>query len=1048
MGRADTPMKYRLGIDLGTGSLGWAVLELNAEGEPIRIERLGSRIFGTGRKPKDNSSLAADRRQARSVRRRHDRYLQRRNRLLAELTAVDLFPIDLAERAALKKLQPFQLRAEGLERALTPHEFGRALYHLQQRRGFKSNRKADKGDNESSAMKDAIRDFDANIPEGETVGSFLWGEIQEGRGARARHRTEGSKNIYDFYIGREMVDAEFAALWEAQRSHHPSLLTAPVRERVHHAIFDQRPLKPVDPGKCLFEEGEKRASDALVSSQLFRLWQEVNSLRVRDLNDSGLTERPLTRIERDKAIDFLRPERKKTLVALRNVLFGRGSDWEFTHEAGERTDFKGDPVSAALADPRAFGDAWWKLSLDVQDEIARRIDNLEGPDSEHALGLWLMTEHSLDEAAAEYVVNKISLPDGHRRLSTLAIKKILPHLQEGWDAANNKALTYDQAVLAVSADAEARGDIGEAHRYRSHSQRHTGELFDALPYYGAVLRHYTQAVARAEDETVQRNTNPDEWEHGRIANPTVHIGLNQVRTVVNALVARYGPPAQIHVEVARELGQSREKRIEASKFRSEGEKRNNALRESLTATFEQPDNFHNRERLRLWEDLGPLNHKCVITGRTIDRTTLFSNEWQVDHILPFSRTLDDSYSNKMLVHFTANQEKGNNSPFEAFGQSGPRWDEILQRAETGFVRNPPKFRRFGEDAMERYENGEQDFIARQLTDTAYLARASKEYLGSLIDPNNVVTLPGRLTAMIRAKWGLNALLGTGNQKDRSDHRHHAIDAAVIAFTDRSTLKRMTDANRRAEDASKADPDGVAKLLKDFDQPWDGFYRDMENKVAGIVISHRPDHGPEGQLHEETAYGVLEGPDKEGRYLTRKREKDAKTGKVSGFEEPKWRPVIPIFRRGDGPDSALPYKAYIGGSNYCIEIVRLSSGKWAGEVISTFQANTREYQDFMKDKVAFHHSSFSGTPLVMRLVADDTIAIEEDGARRIMRLCKMDSDGPMYFAAHNEGNVAARSLDKSTEFSMLKKNANPLRDLQARRVFVDPLGNVLDPGFTP
>src|SRR5690606_6088573 len=112
---------------------------------------------------------------------------------------------------------------------------------------------------------------------------------------------------------------------------------------------------------------------------------------------------------------------------------------------------------------------------------------------------------------------------------------------------------------------------------------------------------------------------------------------------------------------------------------------------------------------------------------------------------------------------------------------------------------------------------------------------------SLIDPDNVLTMPGRLTGMLRAKWGLNSLLAPDAIKNRADHRHHAIDAAVIALTDRGTLKRVTDANRRAEKLYQSNDEGEKKLLKDFEPPWEGFHREMGRKVDAIVVSHKPDH---------------------------------------------------------------------------------------------------------------------------------------------------------------------------------------------------------------
>lgn len=1028
MSRGNEDLNYRLGLDLGTGSLGWAVLELDESGRPCRIERMGSRIFGSGREPKTLTSLAADRRQARQMRRRRDRYIQRRTRLMHELVAAELMPEDGGERAALKNLDPFELRARGLTERLEPHEIGRALYHLQQRRGFKSNRKADRGNPEKSAMKAAIRDLDAALGEDETVGLYMWRRIQRGEKARVVPRKVGSKNEYDFYIDRAMVEREFDLLWERQRSHHPALLTDQARDKVKHAIFDQRPLKPVDPGRCTLEPNQKRAPLALVSTQLFRIYQELNALRVTDETSLTLAKRPLTRDERDKGVAFLRARAKSTLNALKKEIFGRESA-KLSLDAGERTSILGDIVSFELSKPAALGARWWDLTLDEQDEIANILHDAES--DEEVVELLGQTGLSDDEVTG---AAEAALPEGYSRLSAVAIRKILPHLMNDWDSEADAALTYDRAVVAAG--------------YHSHSDLHGGELFERLPYYGQVLPRHTQDLANRDSFHVRSTANADEWEYGKVANPTVHVGLNQVRIVINALIDRYGAPAEIHVEVSRDLGQSAEGRREASSKRAQNEKLNDALRAELAA-LGQRDNFANRERLKLYNELSALNHVCVLTGIPIAKSRLFTNDFQVDHALPYSRTLDDSLSNKILVHHTANQYKGNRSPFEAYatlnnGDENPEWALILDRAESAFGKTSPKFRRFAADAMDRYENGDQDFIARQLTDTSYLARLTREYLAALalsggdgFHPERIVAMPGRLTSLLRGKWGLNALLSDTGEKQRSDHRHHAVDGLVIALSDRSTLKAVTDANKKAEDKYRLSNDaGVKKLLDDLPLPWDGFVDDAQAAVDRIVVSHKPDHNERGQLHEETAYGVLGGPDKEGRYHV------AKSG-----EEPKWRPVVPVFRRGEGPDSALPYKAYVGGSNYCIEIVRNDKGRWEGEVISTFQANQADFQAFMAETSVYRSQSFSGRDLVMRLVAGDCIAVErEEGGREVLRLTKMESVGSMYFADVREGNIDARDRDKELPFKMLKKNANPLRETRARRVFVDPIGRVFDPGF--
>ncbi|MDP4835743.1 MAG: hypothetical protein NWS01_01140 [Burkholderiales bacterium] len=148
-------MRYRLAVDLGTTSLGWAMVRLNEENEPNAVIKAGVRIFSDGRNPKDGSSLAVTRREARSMRRRRDRLLKRKARMTKSLIEHGFFPEGEKERKALVTLNPYTLRARGLDEALKPEEFARALFHINQRRGFKSNRKTDKKDNESGALKQA-----------------------------------------------------------------------------------------------------------------------------------------------------------------------------------------------------------------------------------------------------------------------------------------------------------------------------------------------------------------------------------------------------------------------------------------------------------------------------------------------------------------------------------------------------------------------------------------------------------------------------------------------------------------------------------------------------------------------------------------------------------------------------------------------------------------------------------------------------------------------------------------------------------------------------
>ena len=138
-------MLYRIGIDVGTNSLGWAAVRLKTEGdESLRAGPLldmGVRIFSDGRKAEGKASNAAARREKRGPRRNRDRRLMRSAEMLESLVEFGLLPEDEGDRKDIEKLDPWVVRARALDEKLDVFEFGRALFHLQQRRGFKSNRK-------------------------------------------------------------------------------------------------------------------------------------------------------------------------------------------------------------------------------------------------------------------------------------------------------------------------------------------------------------------------------------------------------------------------------------------------------------------------------------------------------------------------------------------------------------------------------------------------------------------------------------------------------------------------------------------------------------------------------------------------------------------------------------------------------------------------------------------------------------------------------------------------------------------------------------------
>lgn len=440
-------MRYRLALDLGSTSLGWAMIRLNASNQPCAVIKAGVRIFSSGRNPKDGSSLAVTRREARAMRRRRDRLFKRKVRMIDTLIKYGFFPMEEAQRKALETMNPFILRAKGLDEALTPAEFGRALFHINQRRGFKSNRKTDKKDNGNSALKSAVNKLRTALEyeDSRTVGEWLYKRHLTGQTVRSRFRQNRVEKddktriekSYDLYIDRAMIEHEFDALWAKQAELNPALFTELARAELKDVLLYQRSLKPVKPGRCTFLPDEERAPLALPSTQRFRMYQEVNHLRILR---EGLREEPLTLQQRDNLIVALEKNNKHSFTQIKKLL-GIGGAVQFNFEDPKRLELKGNVTSAILSKSGHFGESWFKFDEAKQDAIVLQLVTEE---NETRLVRWLQKETGVDEKRAETIANA-ALPQGYGSLGMLALARILPELRRG-------VTTYDKAVQAAGFD--------------------------------------------------------------------------------------------------------------------------------------------------------------------------------------------------------------------------------------------------------------------------------------------------------------------------------------------------------------------------------------------------------------------------------------------------------------------------------------------------------------------------------------------------------------------------------------------------------------------
>lgn len=1066
-------MKYRIGIDLGTNSLGWAAIQLRAGNDGALgagpLLDMGVRIFSDARNPKDKSSNAAQRRGPRGARKNRDRKLGRGRAMMGALIKAGLMPADQAARKALEKdhPDPWILRADALDTPLEPYQIGRALFHLQQRRGFKSNRKTD-GD-EDGAMYDAIEAarFKMEKAGARTLGELFGRQRKEqlaennslGKGngkplprARVKPQMDGSKMAYDYYPDRAIILDEFEKIWAGQVGHHSEIMTSTAHKQLKHIVQYQRPLKAQKAGKCTFLPDQPRAPKALPSAQYARVLQEVNNLTV---GATGTQTRSLTDDERDQLVAFLmRPTNKtgkRTFKSIRKLLSLPDSQ-KFNLESRKRDHLVGDETAARLMQDDVWGKGWLDLELARQDDIVTQLLETE----QHAdLVVWLRTNCALDQMRAKVVANA-RLPDQHGRLSAMALGKLIPHLEVG--------KRYDEAAKMEFKDHRSLGD-GVIHE-------------EALPYYGEILSRHTAFEKDAPEGG--KDTRNAEEKHGRVANPTVHVALNELRKVINDLIKRWGTPTEVVLELARDLPLSDRGLRELETAQKKNQTANDERRAFLDS-IKEANTYENRLKLRLFEEAVEAfggAAQCMFSGAAIPKSALFTADIEIEHILPLSRTLDDSFSNKVLSTRQANRIKGNRTPFEAFGHNpeGFDWEAIGQRAAC---LPPSKAWRFAPDAFEQWEARGGDFLARQLNDTRYIARLGKTFVEALFgeqgikgEDRRVWAVPGRLTSDLRHYAGFNSLTGftDTNQKDRTDHRHHAVDALIVALTDQAMVKRSADL------AKQADSVAHYEIMQAMAEPIKRYRKSAEDRLGKLIVSHKPDHGFQDAMHNDTAYGITGQRDERKQMIlvTRKPLDSVEPNRIADIVDPiirkhlayatdglsgtaykraiieagkKMRP--PVYRvRLTEPMKDTSYvtiehgknkehaKAYKGDGNYCYDIFVGAKGKWDGEVVTTFEA----YQRAQKNPEWWRSMERrDGAPLIMRIRKGDMLEIDDANGERICVVVYKFSKGKVNMAAHQEANASARI--RSKELVGFQMAPASLERARAKPVTVSPAGRV-------
>ena len=773
---------YTLGLDIGSNSIGWALVGEKGE----RIINLGVRVFpeGVDRDTKGlEKSKNARRREARGARRIHQRRNRRKQQLLSVLQAAGLLPKSDSELRSLFQKNPYELRKKALDDRLEPFEFGRILYHLSQRRGFKSNRKSGKAKEDGVVIKGA----NALQTEMDQKGCRTIGELFAGLNC-------DEQRIRGRYTFRSMYQSEFDLVWAKQEELYPDVLIAELRRRVRdEIIFFQRPLKPSDDliGKCELEPDQNRCARGDCYARRFRMLQDLNNLRIENSDGS---EDKLTHEQRKTLLDELGEKKDLTFDKVREKLGLMETQLFNLEQEGKIKTLKGDIFAATMRNKNAFGRKGWD-AMDEQQKIDLNTAFVELEDDE--LHETLKSQYGLNENQIERAM-KLALPQGYMSFSRKAIQKLLPFMEQGH-------LTSEAIEKAG----------------------------------------YSRDKTASGTEVTRLPPPPD------LRNPIVQKAMVEVRKVVNAIVREYGKPGSIIIEMARGVQGSAQQREELHWKMLENEKRNEEARKRLIEDIEI--NKPTRDdiiKYKLWEECGKM---CPYTGKHICQTALFGEnpEFQVEHILPYDRSLDDSYMNKTLceVHENIHVKKGQ-TPFEAYSHDQEKYEEILERVNKSLIPYP-KRKKFWQKEIDLEQH-----ISRELNDTRYICREVVSYLKQL--GAYVKGSRGKITSELRYQWGLDGIFDELGTRRDDDHRRHAVDAVIVGVTKNEHLRRLAKCK-------------YSLSAEAFDPPWGDFREEVREKVRHIKVSHRVQRRVSGALHEETSYGATGKKDENGQdvYVYRK-----------------------------------------------------------------------------------------------------------------------------------------------------------------------------------
>lgn len=897
--------KRILGLDTGTNSIGWAVID--RLGDQCSLVDSGVHIFTEGVKEEQGKevSKAAERTSYRAMRRGFYRRKLRKIRLLRILSELGWCPAlspELLSQWRLKKVYPatpefMQWLGTDDDNAITPYRFrviclhekldltqeaqryilGRALYHIAQRRGFRSNRKDQSNDDEKGKVKEAISGLSQKIKdEGcEYLAEYFEKLYKEGKRIRNQYTSRDNHYVEEFHAicRRQELDEDTV-------------------NRLEHVLFDQRPLKSQKHtvGHCLFEPAKSRCQASHPDFEEMRMLQTLNQIRMKTPDDDML--RPLWDEEREAIIPLFQRKSKsnfdfddiaKELAKPYIKRYGKkcygyyktDGDKDILFNYPMDMGISGSPFTAGMV--AALGPDW-KAVIDAQyakgegkkldDKVNDVWHALSFFDNDEKLEVWLETNLGIEADTAKKVAG-IKMVSAYASLSHKVIRKILPYMREGMIYSYAVMLANIDAVLPAyvrNNDDMRKAAVDMAVECLNEYDKKTCEctMYQWLKNFLAEKYHIDHKTLNRlyhpSDLETYPHVRPDEQDRMRlgsprissIRNPMAMRSLHRIRHVVNALLDKgmIDRDTEVHIELGRELNDANMRaaiRRQNKLNESERAKAKAALKEQGINNASETD----INKYILWDEQ---HKKCLYTGKQIGFSDIFGpdSKYDIEHTIPRSRGGDSAMENLTLCDSRFNRDvKKTKLPSELANA-----DEVMQR--VAFMKEKAdelqkQIRRcrtnasidksqkdriiqkrhslelqqaYWRNKYRRFEMTEvpEDFSRRQGATAGIVARYARLFLKSLFDDVSIVK--GAATADFRKAWKLQS---TDEKKSRDNHTHHQVDAVVIACIGRGDYQRLAASYHLNGYADRERPS--------VPEPWEGFVDDMRRIQAGTLISY-------------------------------------------------------------------------------------------------------------------------------------------------------------------------------------------------------------------